>query len=36
MRVELVAELDLATAEAEAAADADPAKTILLHVLGDG
>ncbi len=35
MRVELVAELDLATAEAEAAADADPA-TILLHVLGDG
>ena len=35
MRAELVAELDLATAEAEVAADADPA-SLLLHVLGDG
>ncbi|MGD1053243.1 MAG: thiamine pyrophosphate-dependent dehydrogenase E1 component subunit alpha [Candidatus Dormibacteria bacterium] len=34
MRAELLVEMDVATAEAEAAADPDPA-TVLLHVLGD-
>jgi 2-oxoisovalerate dehydrogenase E1 component alpha subunit len=35
MRAELLAEIDQATADAEAAPDPDPA-TVLLHVLGDG